>query len=171
MSRQLDAKAIAAKLQAKGMGIKYTRMRQNRKNPHSAPYRRRTSKIARNDPIDGMSVFPVGNPPTGNYVFIKLDATLRALVIDNLKEFEDNYFKHVFGLSSYLDASEGDFERMERYFNADRLGLTEIATDDPFCWRMTTVASDPRLATASSGSSKKGKGKGSTKAKAILPYS
>ena len=130
MSRQLDAKAIAAKLQAKGMGIKYTRMRQNRKNPHSAPYRRTTSKISRDDPIDGMSVFPVGNPPTGNYVFIKLDATLRALVIDNLKEFEDNYFKHVFGLSSYLDASEGDFDRMERCLGAS---WSEYLSVEVFC--------------------------------------
>ena len=130
MSRQLDNTVISAKLEAKGLGINYTRMRQNRKNPHSAPFRRTTSKVALGDPIDGMSMFPVGKTPSGDHVFIKMDSALRALVVDNLKEFEDNYYKHTIGLSTYLSAGEGEFERMQRYFDVDRLGLNVIQVTD-----------------------------------------
>ena len=38
-------------------------------------------------------------------------------------EIEDSYFKHTLGMSSYLDKSEDEFDRMWEYFTRDKLGL------------------------------------------------
>ena len=43
--------SIAQKLEARGLGIKYTRVRQNTQNPHSAPFRRPEAKEIYEDPI------------------------------------------------------------------------------------------------------------------------
>ena len=42
---------MARKLEAKGLGIQFTRMRQNAVNPHSAPLRRTSAKVDFEDPI------------------------------------------------------------------------------------------------------------------------
>ena len=139
-----NSNVVAAKLEALGMGVTYTRMRQNSQHPHSAPYRRTVSKVAMDDAIKNMSVFPVGKKPKGDPVFIKLDVSLRALVKDNMEELEDNFFKHTFGHSSYLDAAEGTQQRMREYFMADKLGLEEIPFTDGNCWKVATVPVDPR---------------------------
>ena len=132
-------------------------MRQNSQHPHSAPYRRTVSKVALDDAIKNMSVFPVGKKPTGEYIFITLDVSLRALVKDNMEEFENNFFKHTFGHSSYLDATEGLHERMREYFTNDKLGLKRIPYTDGNCWKVVTVPVDPRLVAATAKKAKKAK--------------
>ena len=59
-----------------------------------------------------MNVFPVDRTPNGKYIFIKLDVVLHVLVKDNMKEFEENYFRHTFGLSTCLNFNEGEYDRM-----------------------------------------------------------
>ena len=73
--------SIAQKLEARGLGIKYTRVRQNAQNPHSAPFRRPEAKEIYEDPIKNFKVFPAGKKPDSEYaIFIRLHASARALV-------------------------------------------------------------------------------------------
>ena len=81
-----------------GLGIKYTRMRQNAQNPHSAPFRTPTTKVDYQDPIKDCKIFPGGEKPTTEYIYIKLYSSSRALVEDNLREMEENYYKHTIGV-------------------------------------------------------------------------
>ncbi|MCP4493690.1 MAG: hypothetical protein GY820_41265, partial [Gammaproteobacteria bacterium] len=131
--------SIAAKLQAKGMGVNYTRMRQNNMTPHSAPFRREMSKTAISDPITGFSTFPLGKIPQNKYVYMVLGESILALVKDNMQETEANYYKHVFGNSTYLEAKEGKRARMQKYFSQDKLGLLDIPITDGICWKVITV--------------------------------
>ena len=78
--------------------------------------------------------------PKEEHKYIKLGQSVIALVEDDMTEFEDNFMKHVLGQSSYLEVSDGDFARMRRYFEADKLDLTTITTSDTTCCRVTTVA-------------------------------
>ena len=48
--------SIAQKLEARGLDIKYTRVRQNDQNPHSAPFRRPEAKEIYEDPIKNFKV-------------------------------------------------------------------------------------------------------------------
>ena len=132
--------SIAERLRAAGLGIQYTRMRQNAQNPHSAPFRTPTTKESYQDPIKDYKIFPGGEKPTTEYNFIKLYASVRALVEDNLREMEENYFKHTIGASSYMLKSEGDLELMVKYFKADKLGLTDISQEDTTCWKFVYAA-------------------------------
>ena len=133
--------SIAQKLEARGLGIKFTRVRQNAQNPHAAPFRRPEAKEIYEDPITNFKVFPAGKKPDAEYTtFIRLHASARALVEDNMLEIEDNYGKHTLGMSSYLDKSEGEFERMEEYFLRDKLGLKPIDTSDAHCWKFVTAS-------------------------------
>ena len=45
-------------------------------------------------------------------MYINLDVSIHSLVEDNMKEIEDNYFKHVIGAISYLETSDGEFAHM-----------------------------------------------------------
>ena len=150
------AMSIADKLEAKGLGIKYTTIRQNAHDPHSAPYRRPSAKENYEDPIKGYEVFPGNQEPEEDIKeFIKLHAAVQALVEDNMREVGENYYKHVLGLSSYLDKSEGEFEQMREYFSNDKLGLVSIDKTDTKCWQYvkTPVATSPTSAAAPAGSS------------------
>ena len=56
--------------------------------------------------------------PTADVYYIKHMVSLRSLVEDNMKEFENNYFAHTFGLSSHTKGThEGDTTRMRDYFD------------------------------------------------------
>ena len=60
--------------------------------------------------------------------------SLRSLVEDNMKELENNYLAHTFGLSSHISKShEGESARMRDYFESDRLGLKSIDKQDVNC--------------------------------------
>ena len=115
---------MARKLEAKGLGIQYTRMRQNAINPHSAPLRRTSAKVDFEDPIKDYKVWSAGEKPDEKIaLFIKLNVSVRALVEDNMAEIEDNFAKHAIGSSSYIDKSDGELEQMKDYFFKDKLGL------------------------------------------------
>ena len=55
--------SIAQKLEARGLGIKFTRVRQNAQNPHVVPFRRPEAKEIYEDPIMNYKVFPAGKKP------------------------------------------------------------------------------------------------------------
>ena len=81
-------------------------MRQNKNSPrpHSAPFRRSHTKSELDaDPIKGYKIFK--KPPADSY-YNKYMVALRSLVEDNMKEFENNYFDHTFGLSSHSHKGE-----------------------------------------------------------------
>ena len=84
---------IARKLEAKGLGVKFTRIKQNAMNPHSAPLRRTSAKVNFEDPIKDYCIWPAGVKPDTKQS-IKLNVSVRALVEDNMAEIEDNYVKH-----------------------------------------------------------------------------
>ena len=131
---------MARKLEAKGLGAQYTRMRQNSFNPHSAPLRRTSAKVDFDDPIKDYRVWPIGEKPEKDIsLFIKLNVSVRALVEDNMAEIEDNYAKHALGSSSYIDKSDGELEQMKSYFFKDKLGLEPIDQSDGRCWKVVTV--------------------------------
>ena len=68
--------------------------------------------------------------------------SLRSLVEDNMKELENNYLAHTFGLSSHISKShEGESARMRDYFESDRLGLKSIDKKDINCWKLLSVTS------------------------------
>ena len=145
---------IARKLEAKGLGVKFTRMKQNAMNPHSAPLRRTSAKVNFEDPIKDYCIWPAGVKPDIKQS-IKLNVSVRALVEDNMAEIEDNHAKHVLGASSYIDMGDGEFEKMRRYFMNDKLGHKEIPQTDTVCWKVVTVtaaasapASTPAVAPA-----------------------
>ena len=147
--------AIARKLEAKGLGVKFTRMKQNAMNPHSAPLRRTSAKVNFEDPIKDYCTWPAGVKPDTKKS-IKLNVSVRALVEDNMAEIEDNYAKHVLGASSYIDGGDGEFEKMRRYFMNDKLGHKEIPPTDTVCWKVVTVtaaASAPASAPAAAPAS------------------
>ena len=78
-----------------------------------APFRRPAANENYEDPIKNFKVFPADKKPDTEYVvYIRLHASVRALVEDNMLEIKDNYFKHTLGMSSYLDKSEGEFDLM-----------------------------------------------------------
>ena len=56
-----------------------------------------------------------------------------------MAEIEDNYSKHTLGSSSHIDMGDGEFEKMRRYFMADKLGQKEIPQTDTVCWKVVTV--------------------------------
>ena len=67
--------SIARKLEARGLGIKYTRVRQNTQNLHSAPFRHPSVRENYEDPIKNFKVFPAGKKPDTEYaVYIRLHA-------------------------------------------------------------------------------------------------
>ena len=135
--------AIARKLEAKGLGVKFTRMKQNVMNPHSAPLRRTSAKVNFEDPIKDYCIWPAGLKPETNQVeYIKLDVSVRALVEDNMAEVQDNYAKHALGSSSYIIKSDGEFDQMRRYFYADKLGLKDIPQTETVCWKVVTVTTE-----------------------------
>ena len=136
-----------AKMSALDLDVSYKRMRQNAKNPHSAPFRKANDRVNTNDPISNFKTFVHGKKPTDDYVYIKLDESSRSLVSDNLEELEVNYYKHTFAASSH-DISEARGNRMLCYFNLDKLGLDKVTTSDTNCWKMVTVTSDTPMSTA-----------------------
>ena len=134
---------MARKLDAIGMGVKFTRMKQNAMNPYSAPLRRTSAKVNFEDPIKDYCVWPAGLKPEKKHSeYIKLNVSVRALVEDNMDEIQDNYAKHSLGSSSYLEKSDGELDQMKRYFMEDTLGLTEIPKTDTVCWKAVTITAD-----------------------------
>ena len=133
--------SIAEKLKARGLGIKYSKLKQNAHDPHSAPYRQPSAKEDYKDPIKDFRVYPANEEPDQDIgMFIRLHTTVRALAEDNMREVEDNYYKHTLGMSSYLDKSEGEFEAMKEYFVNDPLGLKVIDTNDTKCWKFVRTS-------------------------------
>ena len=132
---------MARKLKARGLGVSFTRMKQNAMNPHCAPLRHTSAKIDFEDPIKDYCIWPADVEPDEEVTtYIKLDVSVRALVEDNMAEIQDNYVKHALGASSYIDKSDGEFADMKRYFMEDKLGLVEIPTTDSKCWKVVTVS-------------------------------
>ena len=107
-------------------------MRQNSLRPHSAPFRRAHTKTELDDPIKGYKIFPDNKKPSADVCFIKHMVSLRSLVEDNMKELENNYLAHTFGLSSHID-------RMRDYFDNDRLDLKSIDKQDVNCLLETII--------------------------------
>ena len=99
--------------------ISWDLMKQNTKNPHSAPYRPAESKIALDDPIRHFKVWSAGEKPPADHNYIRLDESLRESVTDNFEEFEQNYFTHTFVTSSYSETAEGKAHLMYKYFSRD----------------------------------------------------
>ena len=130
MSKQSSLQAILSSLD---LSVSWSRMNQNVKNPHSAPFRKASMKVALNDPIKGHKTYVLGIKPKKDHTYIQYDKSVRALVKDNLDELEYNYFIHTFAMSSYARAAEGVAKRMKRYFEKDKLGLKDIPTTDMVC--------------------------------------
>ena len=138
---------MATRLEAKGLGVSFTRIKQNAMNPHSAPLRRTSVKVDFEDPIKDYCVWPLGQQPDKKYAtYIKLHVSVRALVEDNMAEIQENYFKHTLGTSSYVDKSDGELAQMRRYFEKDKLGLTEVPQTDTTCWKIVSVANEASAA-------------------------
>ena len=51
---------IARKLEAKGLVVKFTLIKQNAMNPHSVPLRRTSAKVNFEDPIRDYCIWPAG---------------------------------------------------------------------------------------------------------------
>ena len=157
---------IARKLEARGMGVKFTRLKQNAINPHSAPLRRTSAKVDFEDPIRDYCIWPAGLKPEKKHSeYIKLNVSVRALVEDNMDEIQDNYAKHALGASSYIDKSDGEFDRMKRYFLDDKLGLKEIPETDTHCWKVVTVTTAASAAPSTPLKSPAGKKSGKKSSK------
>ena len=137
----ITAAVSKAKMAGLQMNVTYSRMRQNALNPHSAPFRKANERVSLGDPIKNFKTWVLGQEPKDDPVYIKLDESLRALVDDNLTEFEHNYIAHTFVASSYIDAKDGEKKRMYNYFHGDTLGLKDVKTTDYNCWKVVTIAS------------------------------
>mgnify|MGYP003331364999 CR=1 FL=1 len=84
------------------LSVDYSLMRQNSPRPHSVPFRRSHTKSELDDPIKGYKNFPDIKKPSADVCYINHMVSLYSLVKDNMKEFENRYFTHTFGLSSQL---------------------------------------------------------------------
>ena len=69
--------SIAEKLKARGLGIKYSKLKQNAHDPHSAPYRQPSAKEDYKDPIKDFRVYPANEEPDQDIgMFIRLHTTV-----------------------------------------------------------------------------------------------
>ena len=73
----------AAQLSKFNLSVDYTRMRQNSRRPHSAPFRRAHTKSELDDPIKGYKIYPVNKKPSADACYIKHILSLRSLVEDS----------------------------------------------------------------------------------------
>ena len=97
------------------LSVDYSRMKQNKQPQASFGSLQAVShtKSELDDPIKGYKIFPDNKKPSADVCYIKNMVSLRSLVEDNMKEFENNYFAHTFGLSSHIKGThEGDTIRM-----------------------------------------------------------
>ena len=158
--------------------LSFKSMCEHSNDPYSASVRRSSRHDKLEDPLSMFKTWPLGEVPKrvpkAGLKFIRRNTesrhgtSNRSRVEYDLKEFEHNMWVHTFKNSSYFGAAEGEKERMMRYFNKDRLGLTPIGTEDSHCWKIQHVTKpvnasgvSPALASAQTGTP----GKGSPKKK------